>query len=61
MNEQLKAMIGKNETIYYEGKPDKKTFVLESIFNPLLPFALIWGHLICLCFQHRFKKTRRFM
>lgn len=45
MREQLKTMIGHGETIYYEGKPDKKTFIMESIFNPLLPFALIWGTL----------------
>ena len=36
-------MIGSNERILWEGKPDKKCFLLESIFNPLLPFALIWG------------------
>ena len=32
-----------NEKILYEGKPNKKCYVFESIFNPLLPFALIWG------------------
>ena len=39
----LELMIGKNETILWRGKPDKKCFLLESIFNPLLPFALIWA------------------
>ena len=43
MIEDLKAVIGPNEKILYEGKPNKKCFVFESIFNPLLPFALIWG------------------
>lgn len=43
MVEELKSMVGAEETILYEGKPDKKCFVLESIFNPLLPFALIWA------------------
>lgn len=39
----LKTMIGSNERILWEGKPDKKCFLLESVFNPFLPFALIWG------------------
>jgi len=39
----LKAVVGPNERIMWEGCPDKKCFILESIFNPLLPFALIWG------------------
>ena len=43
MVEELKGMVGIDETILYEGKPDKKCFVFESIFNPLLPIAIIWG------------------
>lgn len=43
MVEELKMLIGSNEKILYEGKPNKKCFIFESIFNPLLPFALIWG------------------
>ena len=39
----LELMVGKNETILWRGKPNKKCFLLESVFNPLLPFALIWG------------------
>lgn len=39
----LETMVGMNETILWKGRPDKKCFILESIFNPLLPFALIWG------------------
>ncbi|MBR5712962.1 MAG: PH domain-containing protein [Lachnospiraceae bacterium] len=30
------------EQVYWRGKPDRKCFVLECIFNPLLIFALIW-------------------
>ena len=43
MVEELKSMVGYEETIYYEGKPDRKCFILESIFNPLLPIAIIWA------------------
>lgn len=38
----LESMIGKNENILWRGKPDKKCFILEGIFNPMLPFAVIW-------------------
>lgn len=41
--EELKAMVGSNEKILYEGKPNKKCYIFESIFNPLLPFALLWA------------------
>ena len=43
MVEELKSMVGADETILYEGKPDKKCFLFESIFNPLLPVAIIWA------------------
>ena len=43
MIEELKRIVGSNEKILYEGKPNKKCYVFESIFNPLLPFALIWA------------------
>lgn len=43
MVEELKSMVGLDETILYEGKPEKKCFIFESIFNPLLPFAIIWA------------------
>lgn len=39
----LEFMVGQNEKILWKGKPNKKCFILESIFNPLLPIALIWG------------------
>lgn len=39
----LETMIGRDETVLWRGRPDKKCFILESIFNPLLPFALIWA------------------
>ena len=41
--EQLHSMVGQNENILWSGKPNFKGFILESIFNPFLPFALIWG------------------
>ena len=40
---ELEKMIGRNERIIWKGVPDKKCFVLESVFNPMLPFALIWA------------------
>ena len=43
MLEELKRTIGNDEKVMWEGKPDKKCFIFESIFNPLLPFALLWG------------------
>lgn len=43
MVEELKSMVGADETILYEGKPDKKCFIMESIVNPLLPVAIIWA------------------
>ena len=39
---ELERMVGRDERIFWRGKPDKKCFILESIFNPLLPFAVIW-------------------
>lgn len=41
--QQLNSMIADNENILWYGKPNKKCFLLEAIFNPLLPFAVIWG------------------
>ena len=43
MVEELKAIIGSNETILYAGKPNKKCHLFEGIFNPLLPVAIIWA------------------
>ena len=43
MIDELKALVGQDEKIMYEGKPDKKCFIFESIFNPLLPFAILWA------------------
>lgn len=39
----LQFMVGQNENVLWKGKPNKKCFILESIFNPMLPFALIWA------------------
>lgn len=43
MENDLKNLVGSEEKILYEGKPDKKCFIFESIFNPLLPFAVLWA------------------
>lgn len=43
MMDDLKALVGQDEQIMYEGKPNKKCFIFECIFNPLLPFALLWA------------------
>ena len=40
---ELKNMISPNEAILYEGRPDFKCFIFESVFNPMLPFAIIWA------------------
>ena len=39
---ELELMVGENEKILWKGKPNKRCFILEGIFNPLFPFALIW-------------------
>ena len=43
MDNELTLLIGKGEKILYAGKPDKRCFIFECIFNPLLPFAALWG------------------
>ncbi len=43
MKEELLKLIGDEEKILYEGKPDKKCYIFESVFNPLLPFAIVWA------------------
>ena len=39
----LELMVGNNEHVLWQGHPNKKCYILESIFNPFLPFALFWG------------------
>lgn len=43
MVEELKAVVGSNEEVLYAGKPNKKCYLFESIFNPMLPFAVLWA------------------
>ena len=38
----LELMVGKDEKVLWQGHPEKKCFILEGIFNPLLPVALVW-------------------
>ena len=40
---ELIALVSQNEKILWQGRPNMKCFILEAIFNPLLPVALIWG------------------
>ena len=39
---ELELMVGSDEKILWKGKPNKRCFILEGIFNPMLPFALVW-------------------
>ena len=43
MVEELRTMVGTDETVLYEGKPNLSCFIFESIFNPLLPVAIVWS------------------
>lgn len=43
LDPQLRVLVGKDEKVLWYGKPDKKCFILEGIFNPMLPIAFIWG------------------
>lgn len=38
----LRQQAGPSETIVWEGKKDTRVSIFEAIFNPMLPFALIW-------------------
>lgn len=39
---ELELMVGKDEKILWQGKPNKRCFILEGLFNPMLPIALVW-------------------
>lgn len=39
----LELMVEKKEKIFWRGRPNIKCYVLEGIFNPMLPVALIWA------------------
>ena len=41
MENELKKFIKPNEKIMWEGRPDKEGFTLETIFHPLLIFAVV--------------------
>ena len=43
MESELRNLVNNGEKILYEGKPSKKCFIFESIFNPMMPFAIIWA------------------
>ena len=40
---ELRDLVKNNESILWEGRPDKITTVLEAIFNPMLLVAIVWG------------------
>lgn len=40
---ELLALITEGENILWEGRPNKRCFILEAIFNPFLPIAFLWG------------------
>ena len=46
MIEELKMIIGSNEKILYEGKPNKKCYAFETICNPKLFIALLWAIIV---------------
>ena len=43
MNRELLRMVPGDERIMWQGKPDRKSLLLKSVFNPLMPFAIIWA------------------
>lgn len=43
MENELRNLVGEGEKILYEGKPNKKCYIFESIFNPMMPFAILWA------------------
>ncbi len=38
----LVLMVGKNEEILWSGKPNKTCFLLEAVFNIMLPISIAW-------------------
>lgn len=42
MARDLTKVVNDNEEIIWQGRPNKKCFILESIFNPMLAIALLW-------------------
>lgn len=42
-NYKIISAIREDEDIQWLGKPNKRCMTLEAIFNPLMPFALIWA------------------
>ncbi len=43
MKNELRMLVSSNEKILYEGKPNKACFIFETVFNPLLPIAIVWA------------------
>lgn len=43
MESRLRSAVNDDEVVVWQGKPQRGCFILESIFNPMLPFALLWA------------------
>ena len=41
-NFKLMQIVPEGETVLWQGKPNKRCFIFECIFNPFFPIALIW-------------------
>ncbi len=39
---RLRSLVSGREEVLWEGRPNKKCFLLETVFNPLLIIAAIW-------------------
>lgn len=39
---ELRDQIGRGEAVIWEGKKAKSVSIMEAMFNPMLPFALVW-------------------
>ena len=59
MTTGLRFMVGPDEKILYQGKPDLKCFVFETIFNPSLPIVILWGALDLCTRQSHFCERQR--
>lgn len=57
MKNDLMLLVGQDEKILYEGRPDRTCFIFESILNPMLPFALVWALIDLFMFSREAAKS----
>ena len=43
INPELENMVGINENVLWSGSPNRKAFFIRSVFNIMLPFAIVWS------------------